>query len=567
MTGTDILSTINKTSGSGIDIASLVTNLVTAETELEQSNVAKDKAAIETKISELGKLSSGLSSLSGKLDGYQTTTQVSFSNTRPGNFQVEISDENLIEEAQFDIHVNQLAKSQIIHIDLAEGISAASSVGTGTIDISFGTWSEESSKTFTSNGKTESVTIADGSNSLNDLIQSLNKIEGLQANLVSNGTSYSLIIRSDTGQDAGFRITKNVADPNSALASIEFDITGENSADLSKLTQLGQNARIDIDGVTVQNNSNILDTTIAGAEITLLAPMATGDVANLSLTNDKDSVKASIKNLVQELNSLKTSMRELTKRGFNGEPSGPLAGDVRAAQISRELEKITTTPIEGFGDNIYLSQLGIRTELDGSLSFDESIFDRSLANPTIKNNYREIIFGIGLNADVPGLGIKSSGQTVPSAGSYDYKIASNGNNEYSITLNEETFTATPNADGNIILRSTADEFSGLTFTLSQDILGSTSAGTFNIGVGFVPKFKDYIQSLIGPSGSIAKHTTTYEENLTDLETRAQDISDKKQALTDRYNLEFGKMESAISSLKRQGDYITSLMDMWTNYNK
>ncbi|MEK9930233.1 MAG: flagellar filament capping protein FliD [Rhodospirillaceae bacterium] len=567
MTGTDILSTINKTSGSGIDIASLVTNLVTAETELEQSNVAKDKAAIETKISELGKLSSGLSSLSGKLDGYQTTTQVSFSNTRPGNFQAEISDENLIEEAQFNIHVNQLAKSQIIHIDLAEGISAASSVGTGTIDISFGTWSEESSKTFTSNGKTESVTIADGSNSLNDLIQSLNKIEGLQANLVSNGTSYSLIIRSDTGQDAGFRITKNVADPNAALASIEFDITGENSADLLKLTQLGQNARIDIDGVTVQNNSNILDTTIAGAEITLLAPMATGDVANLSLTNDKDSVKASIKNLVQELNSLKTSMRELTKRGFNGEPSGPLAGDVRAAQISRELEKITTTPIEGFGNNIYLSQLGIRTELDGSLSFDESIFDRSLANPIIKNNYREIIFGIGLNADVPGLGINSSGQTVPSAGSYDYKIASNGNNEYSITLNEETFTATPNADGNIILRSTADEFSGLTFTLSQDILGSTSAGTFNIGVGFVPKFKDYIQSLIGPSGSIAKHTTTYEENLTDLETRAQDINDKKQALTDRYNLEFGKMESAISSLKRQGDYITSLMDMWTNYNK
>ncbi|MGA0346229.1 MAG: flagellar filament capping protein FliD [Alphaproteobacteria bacterium] len=567
MTGTDILSTINKTSGSGIDIASLVTNLVTAETELEQSNVAKDKAAIETKISELGKLSSGLSSLSGKLDGYQTTTQVSFSNTRPGNFQVEISDENLIEEAQFDIHVNQLAKSQIIHIDFAEGIAAASSVGTGTIDISFGTWSGESSKTFTSNGKTESVTIADGNNSLNDLIRSLNKIEGLQANLVSNGTSYSLIIRSDTGQDAGFRISGNVADPNAALASIDFDITGENSADLSKLTQLGQNAIIDIDGVTVQNNRNILDTTIAGAEITLLAPMATGDVANLSLTNDKDSVKASIKNLVQELNSLKTSMRELTKRGFNGEPSGPLAGDVRAAQISRELEKITTTPIEGFGDNIYLSQLGIRTELDGSLSFDESIFDRSLANPTIKNNYREIIFGIGLNADVPGLGINSSGQTVPSAGSYDYKIASNGNNEYSITLNEETFTATPNADGNIILRSTSDELSGLTFTLSQDILGSSSAGTFNIGVGFVPKFKDYIQSLIGPSGSIAKHTTTYEENLTDLETRAQDISDKKQALTDRYNLEFGKMESAISSLKRQGDYITSLMDMWTNYNK
>ena len=61
MSGSEILSSINKTSGSGIDIASLVENLVAVETQVSQSNIAKDKASIETKISELGRLSSQLS--------------------------------------------------------------------------------------------------------------------------------------------------------------------------------------------------------------------------------------------------------------------------------------------------------------------------------------------------------------------------------------------------------------------------------------------------------------------------------------------------------------------------
>ena len=86
MSGNEILSSINKTSGSGIDIASLVENLVAVETEVSKSNLAKDKASIETKISELGKLSSQLSGLKGKMDGYTSATQFAVGNSHQNNF-------------------------------------------------------------------------------------------------------------------------------------------------------------------------------------------------------------------------------------------------------------------------------------------------------------------------------------------------------------------------------------------------------------------------------------------------------------------------------------------------
>ena len=68
MSGTEILSTLNKTSGSGIDIASLVKNLVAAETQVEQDNVKNDTTAIETKISEVANLSKDLSDFGKKLN-------------------------------------------------------------------------------------------------------------------------------------------------------------------------------------------------------------------------------------------------------------------------------------------------------------------------------------------------------------------------------------------------------------------------------------------------------------------------------------------------------------------
>ena len=318
---------------------------------------------------------------------------------------------------------------------------------------------------------------------------------------------------------------------------------------------------------TLEEANNKLKNTIYGAELSLQATMSNGEIGKISISRDEAAFRTDLENLIGDLNTVKTSIKELTSRGLNGSQGGPLAGDTRATQIALRLEKITTTAIEGFGQPLYLSQLGVRTELDGTLSFDEATFQRSMQNTTIKENFREIIFGIGVNTDATGLSVTSDRNKIPSIGTHSYQIEAIENNQYQISIGDQTFTPSPNADGNIVSRHTEGNFKGLTFTFGNDLLTSESTGTFQVGVGFVPNFRSYIEGLLGPSGGIAKHTETYEDNLKTLQAEEQSLEERQESLTDRYNLEFGRMETAISNLKRQGEYITSLMDMWTNYNK
>lgn len=567
MSGSEILSSINKTSGSGIDIASLVENLVAVETQVSQSNITKDKESIQTKISELGKLSSQLSKLKGNMDSYTSATPFSIENSHLNNFQVTVSNPQAIEESDYNINVSKLAKNQIIHLDFAADVTSSTNLGTGTIEISFGSWSEGATKTFTSNGRQENLNIVQGANTIEGLRGALDKIDGIDAAVVSNGQTNSLILRSETGAASGFKITNNVSDTSSPLANVSFDITGQNSSDLSKLTQASQDAEINIDGVSVISPTNKLKNTIYGAELSLQATMSVGEVGKVSISRDEAAFRTDLENLIGDLNIVKTSIKELTSRGLNGSQGGPLAGDTRATQIALRLEKITTTAIEGFGQPLYLSQLGVRTELDGTLSFDEAAFQRSMQNTTIKENFREIIFGIGVNTDAAGLSVTSDRNKIPSIGTHSYQIEAIGNHQYQISIGDQTFTSSPNADGNIVSRHIEGNFKGLTFTFGNDLLTAESTGTFQVGVGFVPNFRSYIEGLLGPTGGIAEHTETYEDNLRTLQAEEQSLEERQESLTDRYNLEFGRMETAISNLKRQGEYITSLMDMWTNYNR
>ena len=49
----------------------------------------------------------------------------------------------------------------------------------------------------------------------------------------------------------------------------------------------------------------------------------------------------------------------------------PLAGDAYVMMLRRQLRGYTTTPITGFGDNdIYLTDFGVTTNRDGTLSLD-----------------------------------------------------------------------------------------------------------------------------------------------------------------------------------------------------
>jgi len=569
MSGTEILSTLNTTSGSGIDISTLVKNLVTAETQVEQDNVKKDTVAIETKISEVANLSKNLSEFGKKLVTYEDLANAVVTNSHSENLEVKTLNSSSLQNSSYNIAVNKIAKEQIIHVDFSTDTNSLTLLELGTINVEFGTWSGDNAKSFSSNGNTSSITISDGQNSLEDVVTALNALDGLQANLIANKSSTSLLIRSDLGAENGFKITNTGLDAQNPLANLTFDISGINSIDQNKLTQHAQDAEIDIDGVIINSGTNIFKNAISGAEITTLKATSSGEKAHISFTDDQESLKNDIRILVSELSQIKNDIKELTRRGLNGEEDGPLAGDIRAKQILRRFEKITTTGLKGFGKNeVFLSQLGFRTELDGSITFDEKVFDKTMENnKEIRNNMREIIFGIGFQTDNNEMEIRNDADNNFVPKSYTYQIAEVSAGNYTISLGEQTFSVSPNQDGDVSLNIREGDLNGLNFTLTSNLLKDGSSGFFNIGMGFVPEFKNYVESLIGPTGELTKNSESYKDQLVNLEVLSTELTDRKERLTDRYSIEFGKMETSISGIKRSGEYITSLVEMWNSYNK
>jgi flagellar hook-associated protein 2 len=72
----------------------------------------------------------------------------------------------------------------------------------------------------------------------------------------------------------------------------------------------------------------------------------------------------------------------------------------------------------------------------------------------------------------------------------------------------------------------------------------------------------YGETLLGASGIIARRETELSSNLVGFETNLEDIETKAAALTERYNIRFGRMEAVITSLNKTGEYMKSLMDAW-----
>ena len=84
---------------------------------------------------------------------------------------------------------------------------------------------------------------------------------------------------------------------------------------------------------------------------------------------------ATLETVVSEINYLLSFLKEQSKPGANGEDGGPLHGDHFIRYTENKIKNLTSTAIAGYDDDeIYLSSFGVVTELDGTLSIDETRF-------------------------------------------------------------------------------------------------------------------------------------------------------------------------------------------------
>ena len=111
----------------------------------------------------------------------------------------------------------------------------------------------------------------------------------------------------------------------------------------------------------------------------------------MDITRSSSSVKTSVKNIILSLNEFKSQLETLTFINVEGDENGPLAMDPTVTRIKSDFKKLSVEPLTGYGENdIYLSQLGIKTNESGEYFLDEETFDKTWSvNPEYFNALKD----------------------------------------------------------------------------------------------------------------------------------------------------------------------------------
>jgi flagellar hook-associated protein 2 len=539
----DIISALNR-SGSGIELQSLVSGLVEAETSGQRSLTQRRVEDTSTTISAMGQLSQEIGLFrTGMSKAAETASRSAGSSSSA--VSIDVTNEAAAKDISAAISVEELASPQVLTFKFDANTTRSSAVSTGSISLDTPAWTDPRTAEVSANDAT-----------LGGLVDAINDVEGLTASLLETGNGLAMVVKAEDGINnaldansitalrTALGMTANAVDGTTDSAENPFGADTEETE--------AKNARFTVDGLTITRASNEIDDLFTGHTVTLNAV----GTSNLTSAETSASLKDRVNGFLAEVNALRSYLETATQRGVNGAEPGPLAGDRSAQSVLDRLKSLTTQPIPGFGDEpVSLAQLGIQTERDGSLSLNESVFDTRIAeNPDMA----QAIFATQYSADDDRVAVTGLSFAPPQPGRYEL-IYDPATSPTTATLNGEALSVSTNSAGKIVLRSTSDGTNGMSMTLDQDVAITTTVG---YGESLADQMGSYADDLLGRDGVLARRETQLGEDLLGFELSLEAIEEKAAALTERYNIQFGRMEAVITSLNKTGEYMQSLMDSW-----
>ena len=159
---------------------------------------------------------------------------------------------------------------------------------------------------------------------------------------------------------------------NFSVEGTAVGVVGFDTAETIK----GQEAKFRLDGIEIIRDSNTVSDVIEGVTFNLV--QTTNDKpVKLSLTNDTEKMKASVKDFVSQYNSLMSLINDKLSVGNpseEGNTTGALVGDSSLTRLQAELRNLITSPMTS-GVRLKPGQLGISTtDREGTLGFDDELF-------------------------------------------------------------------------------------------------------------------------------------------------------------------------------------------------
>lgn len=345
--------------GSGLDVATLVTQLVNAKKAPQQNQITDQAQTANTQLSGLGQVNAALSALQSAMasisDGSAFSAH-SVSSSDTGILNATATGSAVA--GSYKIEVTQLASA----LKASSGAFADSSakVGTGTLTIAVG-------------GQTMNLSIDGSNNSLASIRDAINKASdnpGISATIVTGTDGAHLVLSGTrTGAANGFTVSSSGGD--GGLSALDYDASAGSGNHLAVITA-ASDALYTIDGLAANSAGNSISTAIDGLTLNL----STLGTSTVTVANDPSKATSALSNLVNTYNSFVGIYQNLTKYDATTKTAGAMIGDATLNGINSTLSRI----IGGSANGATLSSIGISLQVDGTLKLDNDKLSAALAD-------------------------------------------------------------------------------------------------------------------------------------------------------------------------------------------
>jgi len=361
---------------SGLDTQAIISALVAVEQrpifQLEQK-----KSTLSKQKSLFGDLDGLLDTLTNKAKALKTTSGfLQMTASSDDESVVTASASSTATPGTYSVAVKSLATAQVNTAGQASP-SATIQSGTASLQIDVG-----GSSYFVSVQDPSLDSIAAAINAENEA----NEI-GVRAEVIDTGNTtdpsqrYQLVVRAEeTGVDGAFSVS--VDDGNAAFTALIDELS-------TTQTVAASNAELVVNGVTLQRSSNTISDLFAGITLEVksvseeLSPGPPPTYAQTSVTvaTDGEETSTKVKEFVDAYNAVVDFMLEQNKVDEEGTASGPLFGDTTLRSIRSSLRGIVGGSVNTTGNEAFqlLSQIGIKADTQGKLTFTQSEFEEALA--------------------------------------------------------------------------------------------------------------------------------------------------------------------------------------------
>ncbi|VAW73996.1 Flagellar hook-associated protein FliD [hydrothermal vent metagenome] len=371
--------------GSGIDVNSLVTQLIAAEGAPATRSLDRREANLQAELSAFGSLKGALSSFRSSVSFLSNESAFTDISANSSDTDIITASSDSAVDGSYRVVVNQLAEAQSL---VTTGFTTTSDIiGTGTLSFKFGTGvysSGPDTYAFTPNPDkaTQTVTIDSNNNTVQGVADAINDANiGATASVIFDGSNYKLTVSSTTaGADNAIELT--VADTSDAnntdtngLSQLAFNASVTNLSE----TTAAQDALFTVNGLSVTSATNSVKDAIQGLTLNLIKADAAKPVT-VTVSRNDGVVSNAARNFVTAYNSLFETVNSLSSYDAENNQGGLLLGDAVIRSVTTQIRStLNAASSELPGTITSLASIGITTERDGSLKLDNTKLDAAVA--------------------------------------------------------------------------------------------------------------------------------------------------------------------------------------------